>query len=76
MIDNADTDGRMTTLIFSVVFGSIGVGYFVYGKKQKRTIPLLAGTGLCAFPYFMANPYAMAIVGLLLTAAPWLIKSD
>jgi len=64
----------MTTLIFSVLFGSIGVGYFIYGKKQRKVIPLIVGMGLCGFPYFMSNPYGMAIVGLVLMAAPWLLR--
>ena len=66
----------MTTLIFSVLFGSIGVGYFIYGKKQQRLVPLLAGVGLCALPYFLPNPYAAVIVGLILTAAPWLLSEE
>ena len=64
----------MTTLIFSILFGSIGVGYFIYGKKQQKLIPLIAGIGLCAFPYFIPNPYVMVIVGAILTAAPWLLR--
>ena len=66
--------GIMNALIFSFLFGSIGVGYFIYGKKQQSTIPLIAGIGLCAFPYFIANLYPMVIVGTILTAAPWLLR--
>jgi hypothetical protein len=29
-----------STLILGVVFGSIGLGFFIYGKKQKAIIPL------------------------------------
>ena len=64
----------MNTLIFSALFGSIGVGYFIYGKKQQKMVPLIAGMGLCLFPYFMSNPYGMTIVGLILMAAPWLLR--
>ena len=64
----------MNTLIFAVLFGSIGVGYFIYGKKQQRLVPLIAGVGLCAFPYFIHNLYAIVIVGTVLTAAPWLLR--
>lgn len=66
----------MSTLIFSVFFGSIGVGYFMYGRKQQRLIPLVAGIGLCAFPYFMPNLYAMVIVGTFLIGAPWLLREQ
>lgn len=64
----------MTTLISSFFFGSIGVGYFIYGKKQNRLIPLIAGVGLCAFPYFLSHAYAMVAVGMVLMAAPLLLK--
>ena len=68
------TWGIMTTLISSFFFGSIGVGYFIYGKKQKRLIPLIAGMGLCAFPYFLSHAYAMVAVGMALMAAPLLLR--
>lgn len=44
-----------TTIMFSFIFGSIGVGYFIYGKRQSEMVPLLAGIGLCVFPYFISN---------------------
>ena len=62
----------MNTLILSFLFGSIGVGYFIYGKKQHKLVPLIVGMGLCAFPYFIANAFAMVTVGTTLMAAPWL----
>lgn len=33
-------------LIWEVIFGSIELGFFAYGKKQKAVIPLLCGIGL------------------------------
>lgn len=35
-----------STLIWGAIFGSIELGFFVYGKKQKAVIPLLCGIGL------------------------------
>ena len=62
-----------TTLIFSILFGSIGMGYFVYGKKQQAALPLLAGIVLCIFPYFVSNVYFMVLVGIVLTVLPWVL---
>jgi len=62
-----------TTLIFSILFGSIGMGYFVYGKKQQAALPLLTGIVLCIFPYFVSNVYIMVLVGIILTVLPWVI---
>lgn len=63
-----------TTLMCSMLFGSIGLGYFIYGKKQQRIIPLLAGIVLCIYPYFMSNVYALVGVGIFVTAVPWFIR--
>jgi len=63
-----------TTLMVAVLFSSIGAGYFVYGKKQRQVVPLLTGLALCVYPYFLSNGYAIVVVGILLTAVPWLIR--
>lgn len=64
----------MTTMLFSVIFGSIGVGYFIYGKKQQKPIPLIVGVALCVAPYAVSDPYMMAALGTALTLIPWFIK--
>src|SRR5262250_2653127 len=63
-----------TTLMVSVLFSSIGIGYCIYGKRQHQVVPLCTGLALCVYPYFMSNGYATVVVGLLLTAVPWLIR--
>lgn len=63
-----------TTIMLSTLFGSIGLGYFIYGKKQQKMVPLIAGIALCAYPYFISNVYAMVVVGIILTAVPWVIR--
>ena len=63
-----------TTLILGILFGSIGVGYFIYGKKQQRVVPLLAGMGLCAVPYVVDGALALVIVGVVLAALPWVLR--
>ena len=63
-----------TTLMVSVLFSSIGAGYFVYGKKQRQVVPLLTGLALCVYPYFLSNGYVIIVVGVLLTAVPWLLR--
>ena len=63
-----------TSLMVSVLFGSIGTGYFIYGKKQRQVIPLPTGIALCVYPYFLSNAYALVVVGILLMAVPWFIR--
>jgi len=64
----------ISTLIWGVIFGSIGLGFFVYGKKQKSIIPLFSGIGLMVFPYFISNLYILIISGFILIALPFFIK--
>jgi len=62
-----------SALLWGVVFGSVGMGYCVYGKKQQAVLPLLCGIGLIAVPYLVANALAMVAVGALLMAAPFVV---
>jgi len=66
--------GSEASLLWGVVFGAVGLAYFVYGKKQQRFVPLLCGIGLMAFPYFVSNTIALLLVGALLSAIPYLFR--
>ena len=61
-------------LIWGMVFGAIGLGFFAYGKKQKAIVPLVSGIALIVFPYFIANIYMLVIVGALLVVLPYFVK--
>src|SRR3990167_840750 len=43
----------MSTLITAIIFSSIGLAYFVYGKKQCQPVPLVIGILLMVYPYFI-----------------------
>ena len=61
-------------LLWGLLFGSIGFGYFLYGKKQKAVVPLVTGIVLCVVPYFIANVYALVMVGVVLMAIPFFVR--
>jgi hypothetical protein len=61
-------------LVWAMLFGSIGVGFFMYGKKQKMVMPLLTGMALCIFPYFISNVYFLVIVGVALLTLPYFFR--
>ena len=61
--------------MWGVIFGSIGLGFFMYGKKQKTFMPLVAGIGLMVCPYFIPNVYLIIGVGVILVALPFIVKS-
>ena len=51
------------TLILGIVFSVIGMAAFAYGRKSKKSSPLIGGTILMIFPYFVPNPVLMVLVG-------------
>jgi hypothetical protein len=61
------------SLFIGLLAGAFGVAYFVYGKRQAKLVPMLAGVGLCVYPYFFDSVVWLSVVGLLLAAAPFVI---
>lgn len=63
-----------TTLFFGLIFSSIGLGYFIYGKKQKMIVPFICGIALMIFPYFIENNLLISAIGMILSLIPWFIR--
>lgn len=61
-------------LLWGLLFGSLGAGYFVYGKKQGAIVPLLCGIALVVFPYFVTSTWLMVLVGVVLAAVPYFVR--
>ena len=61
-------------LFASLLWGSIGVGYFIYGRRQGKTIPLLCGIALAVYPYFMPNTAVLVLIGAIFVAVPYFIR--
>lgn len=66
--------GGSAALLWGMLFGSIGLGYFVYGKKRQRIIALLSGITLCIFPYFVSSTLLMVLTGAVLAALPFFLR--
>jgi predicted membrane protein len=61
-------------LIWGIMFGAIGLGFFTYGRRQKAVVPLVTGIALFVFPYFMPNVYMLVITGAVLVALPYFVR--
>ncbi len=61
-------------LLLGVLFSSIGLGYFIYGKTQKVIIPFICGLILMIFPYFIENTWIIFLVGSVLVGIPYFIR--
>lgn len=64
----------IAVLLWGLLFGSIGFGFFLYGKRQKTVVPLITGIVLCVVPYFIANVYVLVGVGVILVAIPYFVR--
>jgi predicted membrane protein len=61
-------------LLWGLLFGSIGLGFFVYGRRQRRVVPLVCGLALMVFPYFVTNTIVLVVIGIALIAAPYFVR--
>lgn len=62
------------TLLWGMLFGSIGTGYCIYGRKQKRTVALLSGMALIGYTFVIVNPLEIVGIGALLMALPFFVR--
>ena len=57
-----------------MLFGSVGLGFFMYGRKQRVVVPLICGLVLMVFPYFIANTILLVAIGVALMALPYFVR--
>jgi hypothetical protein len=65
-------DGNV--LFWGMLFGSLGLGYMSYGKRQKRVVPFACGLALTVFPYFVSSLWPLLGVGAIIAALPYFIR--
>ena len=58
---------QASSLVASLIWGSVGTGFFIYGKKQGAMVQLFGGLFLIAISYFIASALYMTLasVGLI-----------
>ena len=61
--------------LFAALFwGSVGFGFFIYGKKQKSAVPLVCGILLMSASYFARTPLSLSLFGIAIVAAIYILK--
>ena len=63
-----------TQLLLGLIFSFIGLGYFLYGKKQKKMVPLVCGLLLMVYYYFIDTTLWLSGLGVLLSLFPYFIR--
>jgi hypothetical protein len=61
-------------LLWGLLFSSIGLGFFLYGRKQRAVVPLVCGVALMIYPYFIPNVSALIAIGIALAAIPYFLR--
>ncbi len=51
------------SIMASLFVSTIGMGLFLYGKREVRTPQLVVGLVLMVFPYVVPSPMAMLSIG-------------
>jgi hypothetical protein len=64
-----------SSLLLSLVFSSVGAGFFLYGRKQRLPVPLMCGLALMVYPYFVSNNALLVAIGVALIAIPYFVRT-
>lgn len=66
--------GSEAGLIWSVFFGAIGIGFFVYGRRQRRVVPFVSGLALMGVPYFVDSVGVMIALCIAFIALTYFVR--
>ena len=62
-------------LLASMIWGSIGFGYLIYGWKQKAVMPLVGGAAMTLASYFITSALYMSLACIAVMAVVyWLAR--
>ena len=62
-----------TWLLLSLVISAVGMGLFIYGKKQSRIPHLVVGVILMIYTYVVTSALWMILIALAILAALFML---
>jgi hypothetical protein len=63
-------------LFASLFWGSVGVGYFIYGKKQQVISAMAGGALMVVVSYFVGSALVMSLIGAGIVAAVYFASKN
>ena len=60
-------------LFASLIWGSVGMGYFVYGKRQGSWVPMVGGVVMMVASYFVGSAFLMSLACLAVMAGVYFL---
>jgi hypothetical protein len=64
------------TLFASLVWGGLGSGIFIFGWKQKSTLPLVGGLLMVGFSYFISSALLMSLASIAVLVGMYWYKKQ
>lgn len=61
-------------LVLGLVFGTIGFGFLMYGRKQHAMVPVVCGLLLMIVPYFISDALLLLGVCAALSVVPFVVS--
>jgi hypothetical protein len=62
------------TLFASLIWGSAGMGYFIFGKKQRTWAPMAGGLIMTLVSYAVASALLMSLICAAIMAAVYFLS--
>jgi len=59
-------------IFIDLLISSIGLGYFIYGRKSQRFVFLIPGVVMMVYSYFTDSLILSIIIGVILLVFPWI----
>jgi len=63
-------------LFASLLWGSVGFGYFIYGKKQSSWVPMVGGIVMIVASYFAGTALLMSLISIAIIFAVWFLLKE
>jgi len=63
-----------SSLFLSLLISTVGLAYFVYGRKRPSYPFMLAGAVMMLFSYFLDSVWLSLLVWIVLAALPFFIR--
>jgi hypothetical protein len=63
-------------LLASLIWGSIGLGYWIYGKRQRSWVPMVGGVLMMVVSYFVGSALLMSLICAALIAGVYVLLRE
>ncbi|MGA0899720.1 MAG: amino acid transport protein [Luteolibacter sp.] len=63
-------------LLAGLIFGTIGWGAFIYGRRLELDKPKFIGVALIIYPYLISHHILVWVLGVALVGLIWVYRHD